>query len=406
MDKKLLAWIYLTMVFTPGNADIHEFLIRYGSNAETAFDALISGDDEFLGEGEKRRAERVTQAMAESVAERCEKDGVKIICLDAEEYPRRLAGIYNPPPILFVRGSLECIDSTASVAMVGARDASQYSVSVADRLSKELAATGMTIVSGFAVGIDHAAHCGAMSAGGKTVAVLGCGMDYDYPKAHFRLKDKIAENGAVVSEFFPGTPANRQNFPSRNRIISGLSLGVCVVEAGRGSGSLVTAKIAQAQGRQIFCVPPSDIFDERYVGQTQLLREGAIPVMHHIDILYEYYENYSHTLNFANPFGNFAFSDSETLLIRGETETTGRTVRKRSVDCVNDEGEKKTAVDLSGLSENQAAVVRLLDKKSMLQADEIAAELNADIGEILLNMTELELLGYVAQESGKRYRLV
>ena len=188
-------------------------------------------------------------------------------------YPVSLRNIADPPPLLYVDGELEPVDAQA-VAIVGSRRATPYGIRVARMLAGELSRLGFTIVSGMARGIDRAAHEIALAAGGRTLAVLGCGLDVVYPPDHAQLRAQIAEAGAVLTEFPLGSPPLAAHFPRRNRILSGLSLGVVVVEAAEGSGSLITAKLAAEQGREVFAVPgPIDAPTSR--GTHGLLKLGA-----------------------------------------------------------------------------------------------------------------------------------
>ena len=211
--------------------------------------------------------------------------GAALLVAGDPGYPSLLGHIPSSPPVLYVRGVLSEADGMA-VAMVGSRRASPYGLATADRLSAELATRGITIVSGLARGIDAAAHAGALRAGGRTIAVLGCGIDTVYPPEHRGLAGRIAAAGALVSEFPLGTPPHRANFPRRNRLISGLSLGVVVVEAAAGSGALITARWALEQGRDVFAVP-GRASAETSRGTHQLLREGAKLVEDWMDILPE-----------------------------------------------------------------------------------------------------------------------
>src|SRR5436309_7223720 len=195
------------------------------------------------------------------------------IPLGDERYPELLRAIYDPPAVLYCDGSVEPGDRQA-VAIVGSRQATPYGLRITETLAGELSALGFTILSGFARGIDAAAHRAALAAGGRTIAVLGCGLDVDYPPGHASLHAEIAGSGAVLTEFAPGTPPRATNFPRRNRIISGLALGVVVVEAADDSGSLITARLALEQGREVFAVPgPIDVPTNR--GPHGLLKQGA-----------------------------------------------------------------------------------------------------------------------------------
>lgn len=209
--------------------------------------------------------------------------GARLLTLGDTEYPRALRFIYGPPPYLFVRGQVLPEDALA-IAIVGARSASPYGLAAAEALSRDLAESGITVVSGLAVGIDGAAHRGALAAGGRTIAVLGCGIDVSYPPQHRRLAEEIARRGAVVSEFPLGSPPDSFHFPRRNRIVSGLSLGVVVVEAGERSGSLITARLAAEQGREVMAVPGA-MGASRTRGTHRLLRDGAALVESGADVI-------------------------------------------------------------------------------------------------------------------------
>jgi len=207
------------------------------------------------------------------------------IPLGDERYPELLRAIYDPPAVLYCDGSVEPGDRQA-VAIVGSRQATPYGLRITETLAGELSALGFTILSGFARGIDAAAHRAALAAGGRTIAVLGCGLDVDYPPGHASLHAEIAGSGAVLTEFAPGTPPRATNFPRRNRIISGLALGVVVVEAADDSGSLITARLALEQGREVFAVPgPIDVPTSR--GPHGLLKQGATLVETVDDIVEE-----------------------------------------------------------------------------------------------------------------------
>jgi DNA processing protein len=210
---------------------------------------------------------------------------ISTISFDDPQYPTALAAIHDPPQTLWIKGHIGAL-RTQSVAIVGSRIASPYALEVARRLGADLARRGITVVSGMARGVDSAAHRGALEAGGVTVAVFGCGVDIVYPREHTSLARSIGERGALVSEFPPGTPPLKGHFPQRNRIISGLSLGVVVVEAAEGSGSLITADFALEQGRAVLAVP-GNVLGGRNYGAHALLRDGAKLVECADDILEE-----------------------------------------------------------------------------------------------------------------------
>jgi DNA processing protein len=214
---------------------------------------------------------------------RLEKAGVQALTWEDPAYPQPLLTITDPPPVLYVRGEL-LPEDVWSVAVVGTRVASVYGREAARVLTTDLARAGVTIVSGLARGIDAQAHRAAIEAGGRTIAVLGSGVDVIYPWEHQRLAGEIIGNGAVLSEYALGTKPEASNFPPRNRIISGLSRGVIVVEAGERSGALITADFAAEQGRDVFAVP-GGIFQRGSKGTNQLIRDGAQPVLSANDVL-------------------------------------------------------------------------------------------------------------------------
>jgi len=205
--------------------------------------------------------------------DRAEKTGVSLITSDAPEYPEGLRHVHDAPLLLYVKGNVMDMDKYG-IAMVGSRTASPYGLEMAERMSRTLALSGLTVVSGMARGIDTASHAGALKAGGRTIAVLGCGVDVVYPASNRGLMKSIEASGAVLSEFPFGTRPNKENFPRRNRIISALSLGVIVVEAALDSGSLITVAYALEQGKEVFAVP-GNVTSPNSRGTNDLIKKGA-----------------------------------------------------------------------------------------------------------------------------------
>ena len=199
-------------------------------------------------------------------------------------YPPLLAELHDPPDRLYLRGGPASVLAEPSVAVVGARSCSSYGAQVAREISRELAAAGVVVVSGLARGIDGEAHRGALAAGGRTVAVLGCGIDRDYPRAHAHLAGRVAESGAVVSEYPPGVEPSPWRFPARNRIVAGLARATIVVEARERSGALITADFALELGREVFAVP-GEITSSLSSGTNDLIRQGATPLLSADDVL-------------------------------------------------------------------------------------------------------------------------
>ena len=215
--------------------------------------------------------------------DRIEKHQVQIITWQDEEYPERLKTIFDPPPVLYVKGN-RFQSHELMIAVVGSRKASTYGRTVAENLCREFAVKGITVVSGMARGIDSAAHRGTLRAGGRTIAILGCGVDVVYPPENTRLYQKILEIGSIVSELPMTAKPDRRNFPARNRIISGMSLGTVVVEAGSQSGALITADMALEQGRDVFAVP-GNISSGSSKGTNRLIKQGATLIEHAEDVL-------------------------------------------------------------------------------------------------------------------------
>lgn len=223
------------------------------------------------------------QVDLDAVLRQVERIGGQVLTWETPGYPLLLRQIPDPPPVIFVRGEIIPADEWA-VAVIGTRKATVYGREVTHRLSTELARNGVTVVSGLARGIDGLAHKAALEAGGRTIAVLGSGLDHIYPSEHRKLAQQIVERGALVSDYPLGTRPEASNFPPRNRIISGLSLGVIVVEAGIKSGALITVDFAADQGREVFAVPGS-ILSPGSVGCNRLLRDGAGVVTGAQDVL-------------------------------------------------------------------------------------------------------------------------
>jgi DNA processing protein len=223
--------------------------------------------------------------QAEAELAKCQQNQVQILTTWDEAYPPILKQTYDPPILLFVKGDVKCLSSPA-IAIVGSRRATPYGVNTAEKLARELAQRGLTICSGLARGIDSAAHRGALEVHGKTIAVLGSGLDHIYPRENKKMAQQIEKSGCVISEFPLGTSPSPQNFPIRNRIISGLCLGTCLVEAAEFSGSLITARLALEQGREVMAVP-GNITSPNSFGPNLWIKQGAKLVQNWEDIVEE-----------------------------------------------------------------------------------------------------------------------
>ncbi len=328
MRIDLADWIALNMIRGIGPRTANLLLDRFGSPANV----FAAARETLRAEGLKPETieqlhdtEILDKAQAE--IERLEALGAQVITLADESYPQLLREIYDPPIALYVKGNLETALVQPTIAVVGSRRCSTYGTNAANFLARELAAHGVAIVSGLARGIVGAAHRGALEVGGKTIGVIGTGMDVIYPKEHKKLAEEMAANGAIVSEFPLGTPPLAQNFPYRNRVISGLCFGVLVVEASEHSGSLITARLASEQGREVFAVP-GNITSQTSFGPNFLIKDGAKLVQHWRDVVEEFPQHLKESLLGVKPrseakestptqpsFEEVAFSPNEQKLL-------------------------------------------------------------------------------------------
>jgi DNA processing protein len=281
-DKRY--WIGFTLVKGIGAVRFQRLLERFG-DAKSAWDAAPA---ELAEAGLSLKLIERLIAVREKVDlariwDQIQKKEIHVLTWLDETYPQRLKEIEQPPPVLYVRGELMPEDTWA-VAIVGTRRVTPYGRQVTEEVASFLAANGINVVSGLARGVDAIAHNAALKAGGRTLAVLGSGVDRIYPPENRALAEKIFGHGAVLSDYAPGTPPESSNFPPRNRIISGLSMAVVVIEAGETSGALITAEFAAEQGREIFAVP-GNILAPQSKGTNKLIQQGALPLLSVDDIM-------------------------------------------------------------------------------------------------------------------------
>jgi len=281
-DKKY--WIGFNLIKGIGAVRM-QALIQHFGDLELAWKAAPAELAE-AGLGLKL-IERIVQAREnvdlDKVWKKIEAQDIHILTWEDESYPQRLKEIDQPPPVLYIRGEY-LQDDLFAVAIVGTRRVTAYGRQITEEISAFLAANGITVISGLARGVDAIAHQTALQAGGRTIAVLGSGVDKIYPPEHRRLAEQMMERGAIMSDYAPGTPPDASNFPPRNRIISGLSLAVVVIEAGETSGTLITAEFAAEQGREIFAVPGS-ILAPQSKGTNKLIQRGALPLLSVDDLM-------------------------------------------------------------------------------------------------------------------------
>jgi len=288
--ESLQAWLWLRSIQGLGSATLTKLVLQFGSPEavqSASLSELTTQEGVSLAIARAIRQSPDHQFLRESEREieQWEKGSYTILTIIDPSYPSRLKMISDPPPLLYVTGQLQPADQWA-VAIVGSRHGTPAGCAITRQLSGNLAALGFTIVSGLARGIDGAAHQGALAVEGRTVAVLGCGIDRTYPPEHHSLRQQIESHGAILSEFSPGTPVRGPHFPQRNRLISGLCLGVVVTEAALRSGSLITARLALEQNREVFAVPGT-ISNPMSQGPHSLIKQGATLVEGPEDIVEE-----------------------------------------------------------------------------------------------------------------------
>ena len=288
------SWVWLTLAFGPANPAKWNVLTHYGS-LEKCSEAVLSGDMSCILPKDQARVKAATVEKTDQLIELCDSKGIEIVTYEDERYPGLLREIYNPPAVLFCTGDIEGLNSLPLIATVGTRKPSEYSAYITRRIITELVSNGVGTVSGVAQGLDRLSHVSSIKAHGKSYAVLPCGHLYDYADDKTDVFRKVLNSyGGIISEYFPYDKPKPITFRARNRIISGISLGTLVLQAGIKSGSLSTASFALAQGRDIFCIPPHDIFDSQYSGVISLIRAGATPVFGAYDILESYRSAYPH----------------------------------------------------------------------------------------------------------------
>lgn len=330
---------------------------------------------------------------AQKVIENCKKLGCGIVTPEDKLYPRMLKSLDDLPAVIYYYGDLRFLIHKIAIAVVGTREANENSLSVAKSLSASLCRSGAIIISGGALGVDSAAHTGALEANGKTVAVLGNGFGANYLAVNEDLRKRISQSGAVITEYPPYTPAISRNFPIRNRIISGLSHGTVVVEAGIRSGSLITANIALEQGRDVFAVP-GDVMSEKFRGVHKLISDGAKPVFSAMDVLEGYAAKYPTVLDYEKietelrMSSNIEKINTKTVIEEKKSEPEQETI--------------ESVVDSSSLSDDAKTVYAVFGDEP-IHIDDIMRKTGLDVSKIFSSVTELELAELISSAAGKLY---
>ena len=377
-----LYWLALRLTPGLGTRRAHQLMETFRS-AEAVFQAS-RGDLEDCG---------LPGSVAQSLASGCMFDeaveqqnrlratGARLITLNCADYPPLLREIFDPPVLLFARGRVELL-AKAMFAVVGTRRPTPYGVAATERLSADLASAGLVIVSGMARGIDTAAHRGTLSVSGATVAVLGCGVDVVYPSENRKLSEAIAAQGVIISEFPMGTIAFPQNFPIRNRIVSGMSVGLLVVEGAQYSGSSITAKLAQDQGRELYAVP-GNITSKMSWGPNLLIKQGAKLVQDWNDVI----------VDLPPAVRRQLIDEGQQRLLNLDPEATP----KPSGNAADD-------LSIGPSNEASRRVLSFLKLDSPTHLDDLIDQLErVSTTEVIGALFELEMLGLVKQLPGKNY---
>ena len=391
-------WIWLTTRKGLGSRGVMQVLEFFGT-PERAFYADPEQYDQIPGLSALARSSLRDngQEGTDRILGDCDRLGVRIMTLNDGNYPERLREIADPPAVLYIRGGLFRFDQEAVIGIVGAREPSPYGEKVAAQLGLDLARNGVLLVSGIAQGIDSIALKGALQGGGRVVSVLGGGVDVPYPWQNRYLYEDVAAAGALISEYPPGTPPIGEHFPVRNRIISGLALGVVAVECARRSGTMKTVEHAMEQDRDVFAIP-GNIDAPMSEGPNWLLRQGARPVTCAQDILEEYLDRFPQQLSKAAPLSPEAARQRlEQVRSREQTpEPAAKAEQEREV--VPRERQK------SRFTDDQLSILHVLGEKGkQYTADELVERTQIPARRVLSALTMLQVDGAVQEHPGRRF---
>lgn len=395
-------WIWLQRALGAGKK-ISDYLLYYG-DPRNIYEA---GREKLLKTGIIDR--KIIDALAEyspsqsySIMKQCEDNGWKIIAYDNEYYPPLLRKINDSPLVLYVQGDETVLAKQFSMGIVGTRKASGYGIKVAKDISKILVQAGSVIVSGGALGIDSASHEAAIEAGGKTVAILGGGLGNSYLSQNEPLRQRIAENGALVSEYFPFEEPTVKSFPIRNRLISGMCRGTIVVEAKIKSGSIGTANHAKKQGRPVFAVP-GEMFDLNFEGTNYLINNGALPLFNVADIV-NYYKDMIMSENDGEmPEIEYSVPSEKERPVKSESEK--REIREIKEKPQVEKKKQHQKVQLPETATENAVKLYGIITEIAKTADEYVEETGMSVQDMFAAITELEIYGVVTMYSGNRYGL-
>ena len=390
-------WIWLSAL-RGINAQAALKLLTYFETPDKIFFATEE-ELENAGMGQKEIAALSDKSLDRTmeILDACAEKEITVITVNDAVYPERLKNIFDPPIVLYILGRMPAIDEEAAIAVAGTRSCTPYGVKNAERMGYELTKAGCLVVSGLAKGIDAAAAQGALRAGGKVIGVVGSGPDIVYPRENRRLFEDVLKNGCIMSEYPPGTEVRPAYFPQRNRILSGLSVGVLIVEAPKKSGSLITAACALEQGRDVFALMANADAQSSY-GSNRLIRDGAIPVMSGDDIAEEYAAIYPNRIRLGQKL-QMLDKDGEKRLLRTQTEVHV----KKVIDKPADGGYDLKTADIA-LNDTEKSIVDTL-KGGTMHLNDVIEKCALPAGSVMAALTMLEIKGVAIQEKGKFFRL-
>ena len=381
-------WLWLQSAMGCSNGKTDEILSKYDSpkhlyeDLENAHNVLQS-----LTKRDFVKLRSTPLSVANRIIDDCDRCEIGILTPDMDEYPKCLFDIYGTPIVFYTVGDVSLLKTSIAATVVGTRMPTKYATRAAYTLSHDLAKAGVTIVSGCANGIDSWAHGGALDAGGKTIGVAGTGLDVDYPKENRMLRERLAREGLIISEFPPRTKPNGSNFPYRNRVMSALSCGTIVVQAPRGSGALITARSAIDQGKDVYIVPDS-IFCETSAGGLDFLKECGYPITTAVDFIKNYIAEYGEQLVLSEIPTKNTYSPSKEVQELEKVEEKSKPIQQT-------ETRPPLNKDLpSDMDELSSSVYNVL-KSEKLSADVIARRLNIPIGALLSILTDLEVDNFI-----------
>ena len=392
--EKVIYWIWLSTCFSLGSGKPQQLVEEY--DPEYLYNNVdeVCGKALYLTENNRNSLRKTSLEKAERIYKSTLPQNVRVVTYNDSEYPENLKHIYSAPIVLYVKGDISYLNDSVKITVVGTRKASDYGKKVTGNLSYVLSLAGAVTVSGCAAGIDEFAHRGAIKAKARTVGVLGCGHGVNYPTQTEKVRNEILMcGGALISELPPGTKVTRGYFPVRNRIMAGIADGVIVTEAPVKSGSLITARLANDMNRDVFCIPPRDIFDKNFMGVVPLLRDGAKAVYEATDVLEEYTVRYEGKLDLERA-DKFSFVE----------ETADFLAENEKLPAKTEETVSKEIKTPSGLSDKQMKIYSLMDEEPV-HVDELTQKSGLACFEVLSVLTELELLDVIKAHSGRRYSI-